>query len=160
MTFSCSNTIDDLILQAQPETAEQEALLRCFREHARANAELLQQLVAVVDSRHSTNNSAASFHEAWERIRWDSRTGMPNTLAPAYARAAIFCYPRLNGVIQFAPSSWDAVFGTQLAKRKLLGDYARRLEWCDGRPFTEAPTLKKTVQSILPAQGSLFEVAG
>ncbi len=56
----------------------------------------------------------------------------------------------------------DEALGMRVSQKKLPGDYAKRLEWCDGRPLTEAParSMKKTVQSARPAQAELFgEVA-
>jgi hypothetical protein len=142
--------IDDLLARSQPRprTRAQNKLLRMFREHASAYPELIQQLRSAVEARLGTNNSAASFREACEHVRWDTRTHIPNVLVPWYARATVFHYPHLNGTIEFGVSVADGVLGTWIAPGKLPGDYARRLQWGDG---IDAP------QSGPPTQGELFD---
>jgi len=88
---------------------------------------------------------------------------MPNALAPFAARAVLYLHPELNGLVQIATSEADEIFGTQPAPVKLPGDYARRLQWADGRPLTEPPVAwsrRKPVLSERPRQQELFrEVA-
>ena len=76
-------------------------------------------------------------------------------------RALLYAHPDLNGMVQLNSVPLDEALGMRVSEKKLPGDYARRLEWRDGRPLTEAPTqgMKKTVQSVRPAQAGLFEVA-
>lgn len=75
----------------------------------------------------------------------------------------MYLHPELNGLVQFLTSKADEVFGTQPAPAKLPGDYARRLQWADGRPLTEPPMVRsnrKPVLSERPRQQELFlEVA-
>ena len=100
--------------------------------------------------------------EAFERLRWDSHIQMSNDLVPLMGRALLYTHPDLTGMVQLNSLPLDEALGMRVSEKKLPGDYARRLEWCDGRALTEQPTrsLKKTVQSVRPEQGDLFEVAG
>ena len=85
---------------------------------------------------------------------------MLNGLAPLFARAVLYTNPDLNGMVRVVPVPLDEALGMRVSDRKLPGDYARRLEWCDGQPLeSPMPTLKQNVQSIRPTQGELFEVA-
>ena len=85
---------------------------------------------------------------------------MSNDLVPLMGRALLYVHPDLTGMVQLNSLPLDEALGMRVSQKKLPGDYARRLEWCDGRPLTEAPpALKKPVQSVRPAQGELFEDA-
>ena len=153
-------SVDDLIRIAKPSTKEETRLLLGLSQLTHDNPELFAQLAGLVYSRLS-DNRAASVHEAFERLRWNMHVGMSNDLAPLLSRAVLYVHPDLNGRVKLMPITIDAALGMRVAEKKLPGDYARRLEWADGRPLTEAPThlLKKSVQSVRPAQGELFEVA-
>lgn len=153
-------TPDDLIRKAKPATKKQERLLLDLSQLTHDHPEVIPTLAKLVHSRLG-DNCTASVHECFERLRWDMHLHMPNGLAPLLARAVLYTHPDLNGMVRLVPVPLDEALGMRVSGRKLPGDYARRLEWCDGRPLTEAPTptLKKTVQSVRPAQGELFEVA-
>lgn len=155
-------SIDDLITLATPQTPKQERLLLGFSQLTHDNPGLFERVAELVFSRLATNNRAASVREAWERARWDSHTSMSNDLVPLMGRALLYVHPDLNGMVKLNTRPLDEVLGMRVSQKKLPGDYARRLEWCDGRPLTEAPAIspKKTVQSVRPAQAELFgEVA-
>lgn len=154
-------TVDDLIRMAQPGTAKQTRLLLDFSQLTHDHPELFEQLAELVCSRLETNNRAASVREAFERLRWDIRIQMSNDLVPLMGRALLYVHPDLTGMVQLNSLPLDEALGMRVSERKLPGDYARRLEWCDGRPLTEQPrhSLKKTVQSVRPTQSELFEVA-
>lgn len=155
-------TVDDLIRMAQPGTAKQARLLLDFSQLTHDHPELFVQLAALVYSRLETNSRAASAREAFERLRWDSHIQMSNDLVTLMGRALLYVHPDLTGMVQLNSRPLDEALGMRVSPKKLPGDYARRLEWCDGRPLTEAPTppKKKTAQSVRPNQGELFEVAG
>lgn len=154
------STPDELIRLAQPKTVEHERLLRDLSQLVHDHPTLLWQLAELVRSR-LTDNRAASVHEAFERLRWDMHLHMGNNICPLLARLLLCAYPALNGRVRLVPVPLDDALGMRVSDRKLPGDYARRLEWCDGRPLTEQPPLrKKQPQSVTPIQGELFEVAG
>jgi len=152
-------TVDDLIRMAQPATAKQAKLLLDFSQLMHDPPGMFEQLSELVYSRLETNNKAASVHECFERLRWDSHIGMCNDLAPLLARAVLYVHPDLVGMVKLNSRPIDEALGMRVSPKKLPGDYARRLEWWDGRQLTEAPALKKTVQSVRPNQSELFEVA-
>jgi len=160
-TVKGRRTPDDIIRMAQPTTAKQERMLRDFSQLMHDHPGLFEQLAELVYSRLETGNCAASVHECFERLRWDIHLHMMNGLASLLARALVYVHPDLNGTVKLISRPWDEAFGMRVSLKKLPDDYARRLEWCDGRPLTEAhtSTLKKIVQSVRPAQGELFEVA-
>lgn len=149
----------DIIRMAQPTTAKQERSLLDFSQLTHDHPEVLPMLAALVRSRLEMGNRAASVREPFERLRWDIHLHMSNDLVPLMARALLYLHPELNGMVQLKPVPLDQALGMRVSDRKLPGDYARRLEWYDGRPLTEPPMLKKPPQSV-PAQGALFEVAG
>jgi hypothetical protein len=155
-----SRSADDIIRMAQPTTLEQARLLLTVSQLTQDHPGLFEQLAELVYSR-LTDNRAASVHEAFERLRWDIHLHMTNDIAPLLARMLLYVHPDLNGMVKLNPRPIDAVLGMRVSLKKLPGDYARRLEWCDGRPLeAPAPTPKKPVQSTRPAQAELFaEVA-
>lgn len=151
-------SVDDLIRLAEP-TAAHDRLLRRFSAHYKANPHLLDRLVSIVFSWLLERN-AAGFRAAWESLRWGSATEMVDTLCPLYARAAVFCYPALNGRLQFCHSTADSIFGFRIADRKLRGDAYRRLQWANGAALDAPLPERKATQPMRPAQGELFcEVA-
>lgn len=159
-------TTDDIIHMARPTTAKEASVLREFSEHYHANPELVPFLV-----RHARKQVRkfgwVCFDAAWAAALMELRTpGGPEFKLTAklkawYVRAILYCNSNLNGCLEIRCAAPDSVFGTAVAQ-KLPGDYARRLEWCDGRPLTEAPAMaiKKSVQSVRPTQSELFEVTG
>lgn len=153
-------TPDDLILKAQPTTKEQERLFHDFSQLTHDHPEVIPRLAELVYFRLE-DNCAASVHECFEHVRWEMHVHMPNSLAPLLARAVLYIHPDLNGMVRVVPVPLDEALGMRVSEKKLPGDYARRLEWCDGRSLSEAPApiQKKTVQPVRPAQGELFEVA-
>ncbi len=152
-------TPDDLILNARPTTREQERLLHDFSQLTHDHTDVIPSLVELVCSRLE-DNRAASVHECFERLRWDMHLHMPNGLAPLLVRAVLYVHPELNGMVKLTPRPLDAMLGMRVSGKKLPGEYARRLEWCDGQPLeAPMPAQKKNVQSVRPAQGELFEVA-
>lgn len=80
--------IDLFLKQAQPGNPHQERLLRNFSQLVHDQPELLAQLAELVQFRLAKGNRAASVREAWERLRWDRRLKMPNTLA---SLQGLFC---------------------------------------------------------------------
>jgi hypothetical protein len=150
---------DDLIGMAQPTTKKQKELLLDFSQLTHDYPGLIEQLAELVYSRLETNNRAASVREAFERLRWDIHIRMSNDLVPLMGRALLYVHPDLTGKVQLNSLPLDDALGMRVSQKKLPGDYARRLEWCDGRPLTEAPTptLKKTVMSVRPTQNEFFE---
>lgn len=169
--MNTSRNADDIIRMAQPTTVEQSQHLRTFSQLIHDNPALLSQVSSLVYSRVWSNErdghtKAASVKEACHRLRWDNRVHIGESLIALIARAVLYLHPDLDGVVEVCSSKlFDEMLGMRIAGKKLPGDYARRLEWCDGRPLTEAPApapQKKTVQSVqpLPAQANLFgEVA-
>lgn len=156
--------IDDLITLATPQTPKQERLLLAFSHLMHDHPKLFERVAELVYSRLATNNRAASVREAWERARWDNHTRMSNDLVPLMGRALLYVHPDLLGMVKLNARPLDEALGMRVSQKKLPGDYARRLEWCDGRPLNEVPAVspKKTVQSVRvkPAQAELFgEVA-
>jgi hypothetical protein len=153
-------TTNDIIRMAQPTTAKQAQLLLDFSQLMHDHPGLFEQLAELVYSRLATGSRAASVREAFERLRWDIHIRMSNDLVTLMGRALLYVHPDLTGMVKLNSRPIDAALGMRVSPKKLPGDYARRLEWYDGRPLTEAPALKKTVQSVRPNQGELFEVAG
>lgn len=155
-----TRTPDDIIRMAQLHTMQQERLLLDLSQLMHDHPEVIPSLAEMVYSRLG-DNRAASVHECFERLRWDMHWHMPNSLAPLLARVVLYTHPDLNGMVRVVPVPLDEALGMRVSDRKLPGDYARRLEWIDGRPLTEAPppAQKKPVQSVRPAPGALFEVA-
>jgi hypothetical protein len=153
-------SINDFITLATPQTLKQERLLLDFSQLTLDHPELFRQLAELVHSR-LTDNRAASVREAFEVARWKLHIRMSNDLVPLMGRALLYVHPDLNGMVELHARPLDEALGMRVSAKKLAGDYARRLEWCDGRPLTEAPALlKKTVQLVQPAQAELFgEVA-
>jgi hypothetical protein len=150
---------DDIIRNAQPTTISQERLLRDFSQLTHDHTEVIPRLAELVYSRLE-DNRAASVHECFERLRWDMHWHMLNGLAPLLARVLLYVHPELNGKVKLTSRPIDIMLGMHVSSKKLPGDYARRLEWCDGQALeAPMPTLKKTMQSVRPAQGELFEVA-
>jgi hypothetical protein len=152
---------DDIIHMATPTTAKQSRLLLDFSQLTHDHPALFGQLADLVYARVETNKGAASVREAFERLRLDIHISMSNDLVPLMARALLYVNPDLTGMVKLQSRPLDEALGMRVSQNKWPGDYARRLEWCDGRPLTEAPlpTFKKTVQSVRPAQAELFEVA-
>jgi len=160
-TVAVLRTVDDIFQMAQPVTIKQERELRAFSQLTHDHPDVLPQVAVLVRSRAEMGTRAASVREAYEQVRWNMHLGMWNNLVPLVGRALLYVHLDLNGMVQLIPIPLDEALGMRVSDKKLPGDYARRLEWCDGRPLTEPPTstLKKTVQSVRPAQGELFEVA-
>jgi hypothetical protein len=152
---------EDIIRMAQPDTMKQERLLLDFSQLTHDHPEVFPQLAGLVRSRLEIGNRAASAREAFERVRFDMHLHMANAILPLMTRVLLYVHIDLNGAVRLISLPLDEALGMRVSDKKLPGDYARRLEWCDGRPLTEAPTqtLKKPVQSIRPTQGGLFEVA-
>ena len=152
-------SINGFITLATPQTLKQERSLLVFSQLTHDHTELIPRLAELVYSRLE-DNRAASVHECFEHVRWEMHVHMPNSLAPLLARAVLYIHPDLNGMVRVVPVPLDGALGMRVSLKKLPGDYARRLEWCDGRPLTEAPPPpKKIVQSVQPAQRALFGVA-
>jgi len=150
---------DDIICTARPATEKQQRVILDFSNLTDLHPEVVPRLAELVSSRLG-DNRAASVHECFERLRWDMHLPMPNSLAPLLARAVLYSHPELNGMVQLVSVPLDGALGMRVSERKLPGDYARRLEWYDGRPLEAAmPTLKKNVKSVRPTQGELFEVS-
>jgi hypothetical protein len=84
---------------------------------------------------------------------------MSNDLAPLMGRALLYLYPDLTGKVQLNSRPLDEALGMRVSDKKLPGDYARRLEWCDGTPLTQPPPFVRSVRPVRPIQGELFEVA-
>lgn len=160
-TVEGGRTPDDIIRMALPATTKQERLLLDFSQLTHDHPEVLPQLAGLVRSRLEMGNRAASMREAFERVRLDMHLHMANAILPLITRVLLYVHLDLNGMVRLIPLPLDETLGMRVSDKKLPGDYAPRLEWCDGRPLTEVPTptLKKTVQSVRPAQGELFEVA-
>jgi len=160
-TPQCVRTPDDLFLRAQPATKKEDRLMHDFSQLTHDHPEVIPRLVELVYSRLE-DNRAASVHECFEHVRWEMHVHMLNGLAPLLARAVLYIHPDLTGMVRVVPVPLDEALGMRVSDRKLPGDYARRLEWCDGRPLSEAPAptmQKRIVQPVRPAQGKLFEVA-
>ena len=138
MTTYLNRSADDLIRTAQPTTAKDARLLLAGSQLLHDHPGLFEQLADLVYSR-LTDNRAASVHECFERLRWDIHIRMSNDIAPLLARMLLYAYPNLAGKVALNPVSLDAALGMRVAQKKLPGDYAQRLEWCDGRPLTEQP---------------------
>lgn len=154
-------TAYDIIRMAQPTTTKLKRILREFSQLVHDEPEVLPQLAGRLHSRLDMGNRCASTREAFEGVRLDMHVHMANDLLPLMARILLCFDPDLNGKVRLKPLLLDEVLGMRVSDRKLPGDYARRLEWCDGRPLTEQPPLrKKQPQSVTPIQGNLFEVAG
>ena len=153
-------TVDDLIRNAKAATKKQERLLLDLSQLTHDHPEVIPRLAELAYSRLE-DNRAASVHECFEHVRWEMHLHMLNGLAPLFARVLLYIYPDMNGMVRVVPVPLDDALGMRVSDKKLPGEYARRLEWCNGQPLTETPTptLKKTVQSVRPAQGELFEVA-
>ena len=156
-------SIGNLITLASAQTLKQERLLLDFSQLTLDHPSLFQRVAELMYSRLS-DNRAASVREAFERARWDFHIRMSNDLVTLMGRALLYVHPDLNGMVKLNPVPLDEALGMRVSQKKLPGDYARRLEWCDGRPLTEAPEIspKKTVKSVgvKPAQAELFgEVA-
>jgi hypothetical protein len=155
-------SITDLITIATPQTPKQELLLRDFSQLTHDHPGLFELVAELMYSRLATPHRAASVREAWERARWDIHIRMSNDLVTLMGRALLYVHPDLSGMVKVNPVPLDEALGMRVSQKKLPGDYAKRLEWCDGRPITEAPahSQKKPVQSARPAQAELFgEVA-
>jgi hypothetical protein len=152
---------DDIIHMATPTTTKQSRVLLDFSQLTHDHPGLFDQLADLVYARVETNKGAASVREAFERLRLDIHISMSNDLVPLMARALLYVHPDLTGMVKLQSRPLDEALGMRVCQNKWPSDYARRLEWCDGRPLTEAPlpTFKKTVQSVRPAQAELFEVA-
>jgi len=146
---------DDIIRMAQPASVGQERLLDDFTRLTRNNPDLIRQLSGLLHSR-LTGNRAAGVREAFERLRWDVHLRMSNDLVPLMGRVLLYVYPDLNGMVQLNPLPLDETLGMRVGKR-LPGDYARRLEWYDGRPLAQPPLAAQPARLF---QGKLFEVAG
>ncbi len=150
-----SRRADDIIRMAQPTTAKDARLLRDFSQLTHDHPELFERLAALVQSR-LTGNRAASVHECFERLRWDIHIHMSNDLAPLLSRAVLYVHPDLNGMVKLTPRPLDELLGMRVSLKKQPGDYARRLEWCDGRPLTEAAPAQKKPALPVSVQGALF----
>lgn len=154
-----TRTSDDITRNAQPTTIKQERALLEFNQLTHEHPEVIPRLAELVYSRLE-DNRAASVHECFEHVRWEMHVHMLNGLAPLLARAVLYIHPDLTGMVKVVPVPLDEALGMRVSDRKLPGDYARRLEWCDGQPLeAPMPTQKKNAQSVRPAQGELFEVA-
>src|ERR1035441_1887331 len=133
---------------------KQERLLLDFSQLTHDHPEVLPQVAARLRSRLDRGNRAASMREAFEGARWDMHLHMPNAFISLMARTLLYVHPEFNGMVKLTPRPLDDLLGMRVSGRKLPGDYARRLEWCDGQPLeAPMPTLKKNVQSVRPAQG-------
>jgi hypothetical protein len=166
--MNTSRSADDLVRMAQPTTAEQARHLLAFSQLIHDNPALLDQITTLVYSRVRSNErdghmKAASVKEACHRLRWDNRVHISESIIALIARAVLYIHPDLGGVVEVCSSVlFDEMLGMRIAGKKLPSDHARRLEWADGRPLTEAITQKKPVSSVtaVPAQDELFgEVA-
>lgn len=156
-----TRTPGDIIRMAQPATMKQERLLLDLSQLTHDRPEVLPQLAGGLRSRLETGNRAASMREAFERVRLDMHLHMANAILPLMTRVLLYVHLDLNGMVKLIPLPLDETLGMRVSDKKLPGDYAGRLEWCDGRPLSEAPTptMKKPVQSVRPTQLGLFEVA-
>jgi len=154
-------TPDDIIHIALPTTLKDERLLLDLSHLIHNHPEFFPDLTKLLRSQLGSGNRAASVRRHFEELRWERHWSMRNALVPLIGRTLLYVNCDLNGKVELISRPLDDILGTRVSDKKLPGDYARRLEWCDGRPLTEAPipTMKKTVQSVRPAQGELFEVA-
>lgn len=150
---------EDIIRIARPVTTQQDELLLDLSQLIHDAPEAFPELATLVRARLTTNNGAASVREACERLRWDRHVSMRNALVPLIGRTLLYVYCDLIGMVQLVSRPIDDILGMRISDRKLPGDYAKRLEWCDGRPLSEPPMFRKPVPSIRPVQGDLFEVA-
>lgn len=153
-------SVDDLIRMAQPVTPKHERRLLDFSQLTHDHPEVLPQLAGLVRSHLEMGNRVASVREAFERVRRDMHLHMANAILPLMTRALLYIHLDLNGMVRLIPLPLDETFGMCVSDKKLPGDYARRLQWCDGRPLTDAPTptLRKPAQAV-PTQGELFREA-
>jgi hypothetical protein len=160
-THNQRRSVDDLLCLAQPTTAKQARLLLDLSQLIHDHPEFFSELTELMRSQRSNGNRAASVRRSFEELRWERHWSMRNALVPLISRVLLYLNCDLNGMVELISRPLDDMLGMRVSDRKLSGDYARRLEWCDGRPLTEAPTptLKKAVEAVRPSQGELFEVA-
>lgn len=150
---------DDIIRMAQPATLKDERLLLDLSHLIHNHPEFFPDMTELLRSQLGSGNRAASVRRHFEELRWERHWSMRNALVPLIGRTLLYVNCDLNGMLQLIPRPIDETLGMRISEKKLPGDYARRLEWCDGRPLAQAATVRKPVQSIRPAQGGLFEVA-
>ena len=158
-TNDSTRSVDGLIRIAQPTTAEQERLLLDFSHLIQNHPEFFPDLTELLRSQLGSGSRAASVRRHFEELRWERHWSMRNALVPLIGRTLLYVNCDLNGKVELISRPLDDMLGMRVSDRKMPGDYARRLEWWDGRQLTEAPALKKTVQSVRPNQSELFEVA-
>jgi len=131
------DAITELVARSKPH----EDLL-AFHEFHRANPQVLDFLVAEIRLRIDSGFEAFSFGSLAEYARWklqiDKGPGETFALndhnATFYSRATIILHPEFNGRCEFRVSKKvDPLFGTEIAQAKRPCDYAKRLQWADGR---------------------------
>lgn len=154
-------TPDDIVHMALPTTLKDERLLLDLSQLIHDHSEFFPDLTELLRSQLGRGNRAASVRRHFEELRWERHWSMRNALVPLIGRTLLYVNCDLNGKVELISRPLDDMLGMRVSDKRLPGDYARRLEWCDGRPLTEVPTptSKKTVQSVRPTQGELFEVA-
>jgi hypothetical protein len=159
-----TRNIDQLISNARPGTKKLERVLLEFADHYHNNPVLLPYLVRQL-RQQVRKQGWACFDLAWASALVKLRTPggaeykLRHALKSWYGRGILYCHPKLNGWLEVCKAAPNDAFGMAVAKTKLPGDYARRLEWADGTPLTEPqPAFGRKPQSVRP-QGELFEVA-
>ena len=153
-------TIAELVANSQdcPE-------LREFREFHRTNPELMDFLVREIQKWLDRGFTEYSCGNLWEYARWtlalergpQSTYKMNDRLEPFYSRAVVILHPEFNGKQEFRTAYADKIFGTMIdAPKKRPKNYARKLQWDDGTPLTEAPSTqsKKPSLGVKPTPGS------
>jgi hypothetical protein len=178
-TSTQTRSIDDLIRFAEPQTQEEDRVLREFAEHHHTNPKLMPFLVSNI-RRQVRKYDWVCFDLAWATAYMELRTpGGPEFKLSAqlkawYVRGILYCNTDLNGCLEVRTrATCNSVFGMAVANQKLDGDYAQRLVWDDGSSLTEPhPALRSTtlpprkpVQSVSTSalapqdgvQGGLFE---
>jgi hypothetical protein len=120
--------------------------------------EFFPDLTELMRSQLGSGNRAASVRRHFEELRWERHWSMRNALVPLIGRTLLYVNCDMNGMVQLNPVPLDAALGMRVSDKKLPGDYARRLEWCDGRPLTETPTptLKKPYSQFGPLRANFL----
>lgn len=161
---SQNRSIEDLIRVAEPQTLQQQRVLREFAEHYNNNPKLVPFLVNNIREQVHEFNWVC-FDVAWGIALLKLRTpGGPEFKLSAqlkawYVRGILYCNPDLNGCLEVRTrAASNSVFGMAVSEEKLPDDYAQRLEWADGSPLTEPhPALRGTT---LPPRKPVQSVSG
>src|SRR5271157_1003609 len=137
-----TDAIDELVARS-----EDHRKLRAFHKFHRAHPEVLDFLVQEIRLRIDHGFTAFSYHSLWQYARWklEMEKGPGDTFkmndhcAPFFARAITILHPEFNGRAEFRKSKVDAIFGTRIepVPDKRPKNYARRLQWADGRAIAD-----------------------